>query len=261
MLRVQVSQLSVSRISLRDSGTHAPMRDYLRDFLWDTLRRQTENQRGPVNLADKVNEKMEESLSEALDLWTPDTFAYENGVYSLPLPRTSCEVVYNEGLKSYVPVERSLFRLLLDRFYGKAAASVRLYYISWQSTNGVRSALFSVEPGFNYRLSEEDWTEDSFTVLSKELFHSNQNYGTAVTVRLTEKDGFPLLALADNAFDFHNRDWARLFRVNEAFCAEKEGSAYWVTKALSAPPETDDDEEELPDHGSLSTVKIRVIGR
>lgn len=261
VLRVQVSQLSVSRISLRDSGTHAPMRDYLRDFLWDTLRRQTENQRGPVNLADKVNEKMEESLSEALDLWTPDTFAYENGVYSLPLPRTSCEVVYNEGLKSYVPVERSLFRLLLDRFYGKAAASVRLYYISWQSTNGVRSALFSVEPGFNYRLSEEDWTEDSFTVLSKELFHSNQNYGTAVTVRLTEKDGFPLLALADNAFDFHNRDWARLFRVNEAFCAEKEGSAYWVTKALSAPPETDDDEEELPDHGSLSTVKIRVIGR
>ena len=194
VLRVQVSQLSVSRISLRDSGTHAPMRDYLRDFLWDTLRRQTENQRGPVNLADKVNEKMEESLSEALDLWTPDTFAYENGVYSLPLPRTSCEVVYNEGLKSYVPVERSLFRLLLDRFYGKAAASVRLYYISWQSTNGVRSALFSVEPGFNYRLSEEDWTEDSFTVLSKELFHSNQNYGTAVTVRLTEKDGFPLLA-------------------------------------------------------------------
>lgn len=261
VLRVQVDRLSVSRISLRDAETHAPMRDYLQDFLWDTLRRQTENQSGSVSLADKINNKMEDRLSEVLDLWTPDTSAYENGVYSQPLPRAPCEVVYNEGLKSYVPVERGLFRLLLDHFYGMAETSVRLYYISWQSTNGVRSALFSVEPGFNYRLSEEDWTEDSFAILSKELFHSEQNYGTAVTIHLTEKDGFPLLALEDNAFDYHNRDWAKLFRANEAFCAENEGGTYWVTKALSAPPEADDDEEELPDHDSLSTVKVKVTGR
>lgn len=251
VLLVKVESISVSGIRLKDAKTRMPLRDYLRSSVRDTLHAARE----------VIDARVAERLSPVLDLWTPDTSKYENGQYRELNPQKTCEVVYHKDLESYIPVERSFFRLLLDAFCNNPDGVVRLLFISNSNIYGVPSALFSTAPGFNYRLSECDWTEESFSRLSKELFKRSKNYGIAVTVRLTEERGFLRLALAadtPDVFDTYNSDWAGLFSATEVFCAEREGNAYWVTKPLLPLLEAEDGQKELLPGSGLPEVKVKV---
>lgn len=174
-----------------------------------------------------------ETRADLLKYWAPDTCSFRaDGVY--PSENYDCEVVYDQTLKYYVPVERDFCRLMMDAFYGNSVGSepVKLWFISSNfSSDGVRSALFSRVPGFNYRLNEQDWDPDSFKMLDDQLFQAEEiNYGVAVMAVLEESGGFPRLRLVDGApFDLHNREWAELFSDGQAFTAERMDNGQFQT--------------------------------
>lgn len=168
--------------------------------------------------------KERKAVEALLNLWAPDTCSYENGF--APVHKKVCEAIYDTALGYYVPVERNFFRLMLDAFYGKEfrTAVARLWFISVDYTaDGVRSALFSLIPGYNYRLTEQDWDAASAEKLEEMLFQEPEaNMGAAVWVRLGTRNGFPQLSLSEEQpFDMQNREWAELFEVEQGFAVNR----------------------------------------
>lgn len=154
-----------------------------------------------------------------LNYWAPNTLGFRNGRY--PVERgVSCQIAYDEQMEAYLPIERDFFRLLMDHFYGrKSESSVELYYIESPYERGEDSALFSLSPGFNYRLDLLDWDEESRKTLREKLYGKANALGVKVTAQLTARDGFPYLTITD--FDDQNQQWAELFEFGEVYIARR----------------------------------------
>lgn len=154
-----------------------------------------------------------------LNYWAPNTLGFQNGCY--PVERgIRCQVAYDEQMEAYLPIERDFFRLLMDHFYGwESERSVELYYIESPYERGEDSALFSLSPGFNYRLDLLDWDEESRRVLRERLYGKANALGVKVTAELTAQDGFPYLTIT--GFDDQNQQWAELFEFGEVYIARR----------------------------------------
>lgn len=157
-----------------------------------------------------------------LNYWAPNTLGFRNGSY--PVERgIRCQVAYDEQMEAYLPIERDFFRLLMDHFYGrKSEGSVELNYIESPYERGEGSALFSLSPGFNYRLDLLDWDEDSRKALQENLYGKANALGVKVTAQLTARDGFPYLTIT--GFDNRNQQWAELFEFGEVYIARRNRS-------------------------------------
>lgn len=162
-----------------------------------------------------------EVIQNALNYWAPDTLAFSNGVYQAER-NTPCMVVYRTALKSYIPLERDFFRLLLDEFYARGAQeAVTLCYIESEYLSGGDGALFSVRPGFNYRLFTRDWDTACFAELKKNVFEQENALGIKVPVRLSTEGDFPHLYADTEKIDRSNQQWAELFDSNDVYTAMK----------------------------------------
>lgn len=169
-------------------------------------------------------EEKSEFVPSVLNYWAPDTLAYVNGAYPVTTD-SSCTVVYRAALKSYVPLERDFFRLLIDEFYSKESeAVITLHYIESEYLSGGDSALFSVKPGFNYRLFTQDWSNSCFDALKKNVFDHENALGIKVPVRLAMEGDFPHLYVDIEEIDCSNQQWAELFNSNEVYTAIRDSN-------------------------------------
>ena len=135
------------------------------------------------------------------------------------------------GLRLWKPVEQNYIMLLVNVLASAACPdqSCTLTYIGPAKTPGC--LLFSEQAGSNYALDGSCWKADSLRRLEEQLARENC-CGLRVRVRLANVDGFPLLALCEEAFDRRNLCWRDQFVPEQILRAEWDGSCWSVPNTV-----------------------------
>lgn len=119
---------------------------------------------------------------------------------------------FKAGICSWIPFANGYAEFLVQKMFLPDNPQRKCALTFLGEMNNDTGLLFSVKAGENYKFEAENWTQDSWKKIKKDLIESDDRRGMIVRIQLIEVDGLPRLELdTDEPYDYRNIRWREQF--------------------------------------------------